>query len=172
MGNLYEVLILRRLEEEIAKTGRLSEEQFEFRKGRSTIESIHKAVHTIIKTGANWQIIVGKLRTRAVNGSLIRLLCDYFRDWVLQVCPYYDMEIPQGSILGPMLLNMLYDDVLRLEIPINTSLIAYADAAVVVSDDTEKDMVEKESITMQKNRPLAAGMRARFGTGENKCYIF
>lgn len=40
MGKLMEKMLLRRLNEELEKTGGLSEQQFGFRKGKSTVDAL------------------------------------------------------------------------------------------------------------------------------------
>ena len=39
---------------------------------------------------------------------------------------------PQGSRVGPLVWNVMYDDFLRLELPAGTSIIGFADDALVV----------------------------------------
>ena len=39
---------------------------------------------------------------------------------------------PQGSRVGPLVWNVMYDDFLRIDLPARTSIIGFADEALVV----------------------------------------
>lgn len=40
--------------------------------------------------------------------------------------------VPQGSVMGPLLWNLMYDGVLRLEVPTGTSIVGFADDVAIV----------------------------------------
>lgn len=41
--------------------------------------------------------------------------------------------MPQGSVIGLDLWNVLYDDLMRLELPIDVEIIAFADEVALVA---------------------------------------
>lgn len=43
--------------------------------------------------------------------------------------------VPQGSVLGPTLWNILYDDMLRLNRPPGVNVVAYADDVVLIASN-------------------------------------
>lgn len=57
--------------------------------------------------------------------------------------------VPQGSILGPVLWNTLYDGVLSLNLPLNAITIAFADDLVLLiraEDDKKLMSVANETL--------------------------
>lgn len=51
--------------------------------------------------------------------------------------------VPQGSVLGPDLWNILYDDLLRTEMPTGVELIAFADDVAIVSTASVPVLLEE-----------------------------
>jgi hypothetical protein len=59
--------------------------------------------------------------------------------------------VPQGSVLGPTLWNIVYDEVLHLEVPVGVRLIAFADdLAVVATERTEKGLENMVDQALEK----------------------
>ncbi|KAH8406431.1 hypothetical protein KR222_000970, partial [Zaprionus bogoriensis] len=88
---------------------------------------------------AKWSGILRALENFRVPPYLIRMVRSYFSGRVLR----YDTDdglrthdvtlgVPQGSVLGPLLWNAMYDAVLKLELPENTQLIGFADDIALV----------------------------------------
>ena len=140
----------------------LSENQFGFRKGMSTVDAIQAVVDIATKarrgTGkhkgfcalisidirnafntARWNICIEAMVRKKVPYYLLRMIDDYLSDrWV-----YYEGEkwslkeemtcgASQGSRVGPLVWNVMYDDFLRMDLPAGSSIIGFADDALVV----------------------------------------
>ncbi|KAH8294574.1 hypothetical protein KR054_008105, partial [Drosophila jambulina] len=53
--------------------------------------------------------------------------------------------VPQGSVLGPLLWNNMYDGVLRLPMPIGTTVVRFADDVAVVIAAKERTAAEERA---------------------------
>lgn len=177
-GKLLESIICRRLEDCIESNSGLSDNQFGFRKGRSTVDAIKLVVDTAARAiqgkswrngtkeycvvvtldvknafnTANWERIVEALAMLDIPGYLLTIIQDYFRNRVL----VYDTDkgtrsrniiggVPQGSVLGPLLWNVMYDGLLRLNLPDRVKIVGFADDIALVCE--AKELLEAETIT-------------------------
>ena len=81
------------------------------------------------------------LREKKVPEYLCKIVASYFTDRVLKYDTRngpneYDITggVRQGSVLGPLLWNIMYDGLLRLKLPKSVKLVAYAgDVAVMIN---------------------------------------
>lgn len=153
--------------------------QFGFVKSRSTIDALEKlreitelanlkqkyvALVTIDVRNAfnsvHWTQLIGALEKRKVSIFLKAIIADYF---IRREVRYLSSEgwishkmsrgVPQGSILGPTLWNLAYDELLQIKIPIDCYIIGYADdVAIVVTSRRAEDLKKKiEQIMRQVN---------------------
>ena len=169
MGKLLEEMILQRLQGHMVRENGLSENQFGFRKGRSTVDAIQAVVDIATKarratckrkgfcalisidirnafnTG-RWNICIEAMVRIKVPDYLLRMIDDYLSDrWVIYDCDKWSLKeemtcgTPQGSRVGPLVWNVMYDDFLRMDLPARTSIIGFADDALVVcaTDDVK-----------------------------------
>lgn len=172
-AKLYERLVLGRLEEVLARSGGLSPRQHGFRRRTGTTQAIKKvmdfatAAHATritervtsifitldVKNAFNsvsWLAIDDALGRREADEHLRKITRQYMSERkieiptdqgaaVLSVCA----GVPQRSVLGPTLWNVVFDDVLRLPLRQGVELVAYADdLAVLISALAVPDVEE------------------------------
>ncbi|XP_071576457.1 uncharacterized protein [Temnothorax nylanderi] len=120
-GKILERIIAERLVQHLSrKKGKnLSEDQYGFRAGRSTVDAIISAI-------ARTEAII---REGGVALGVGTLYVD--RDEVLRV-KLMECGVPQGSVLGPLLWIIAYDAVLKAPLPTNCYLTRYADDIYMV----------------------------------------
>lgn len=178
-GKLYEQLVLIRLNKEIDRTGGLSKRQYGFRRGRQTVDAILEVINTAKDAAlytsnhrrlcamltldvrnafnsASWQHILDALRQRGIDESIINIVSSYLSDRLIILeaqgvakTKTINSGIPQGSILGPTLWNILYNDLLETEFTQGTKLIGFADdIAMVVVAKTEQELMNKANSSL------------------------
>lgn len=89
---------------------------------------------------ASWGSILGALAKSATPNYLQNILGQYLTNRritfdgtegmtnIIEVC----CSVLQGSLLGPDLWNLMYDDLLKIALPEDTELLAFADDVAIV----------------------------------------
>lgn len=102
LGKLYERLIKEILEEQIASKGGLSDKQYGFWKGRSTIKAVHQVISKVTESrskwitmisldvknafnSAVWSKIIRELRSREIPQYLVKIVESYFSGRYIKV---------------------------------------------------------------------------------------
>jgi hypothetical protein len=148
LGKVLEHLIKARIEKEAQERGDLSDNQFGFRKGLSTMDAIGEVLKLarLANSGswdrkeycalvafdvenafntAPWERIVSALDDLGVSEYLTEMVQTYLTDRTVTTMDgahqvRMSCGVPQGSVLGPTLRNIMYAGVLRLVIPVGS----------------------------------------------------
>ena len=80
---------------------------------------------------------------------LLRMIDDYLSDrWVIYEGDKWSLKekmtcgAPQGSRVGPLVWNVMYDDFLRMDLPAETSIDSFADDALVLCTADDARILE------------------------------
>ncbi|CAK1588832.1 unnamed protein product [Parnassius mnemosyne] len=201
-GKLLERIIADRLVGHLCREGPdLDENQFGFRRGRSTIDAITRvralAEETVSRGGVvlavsldisnafntlPWSCIREALNYHRVPPYLRRIIGAYLEE---RCITYWGRDgagrrvmscgVPQGSVLGPLLWNIGYDWVLRGELPSGAELTCYADDTLVTargSSHREAALVATAAVSQVVNRIRRLGLEVALKGVENSGFSF
>lgn len=170
-GKLYEKILLNRLLSEVEEKSILSPRQFGFLPGRSTMSAIQHIVDLargeMRKTrrtrnlcllvavdirnafnSAPWRHIMTELEAKGVSNWLVNIFKSYLSDREVvgeSFTKFMTAGVPQGSVVGPTLWNILYDGILDLDMPEGVVLSAYADDLAVFIKARSADLIENKA---------------------------
>lgn len=171
-GKLFERILCNRIGEFFitSQTG-LSDNQYGFREGKSTVDAISRVMREVTDAAAgpiyrrelcvlvtldvanafnsaSWAIIITALEKKKVPNYLIEVLRDYLTDRVImygedQTIVQLSSGVPQGSVLGPLLWGIMYDGLLSMEMPRGITLVGFADDIAVIGRGRTTEQLEQ-----------------------------
>ncbi|KAG8312249.1 hypothetical protein J6590_108363 [Homalodisca vitripennis] len=175
LGKLGEKLKVTRMKRWLSEEDLLSDRQFGFREGRGTVDALMKLKRDVEETvekyglavsldiagafdSAWWPEILRVLRMWNCSRSLYCLIRDYFqgRDVLLRVGngeagKRMTRGCPQGSVVGPLLWNVMFDSLLRLDLGEGVTITAYADdALLIVRGQSTQQLADRGSRAVEK----------------------
>ena len=170
-GKFLESLLKKRLEEELNNRSAINENQFGFRRGLSTVDALRRiqmikndidrkafknreycALITIdIKNAFNsamWDKIIMAMETKGISKYIVRMIQSYLSERTIETTQNGTVQmtcgVPQGSVLGPTLWNILYDRILRVQVEDGVSINAFADdTAIIIKAKTKAELEDK-----------------------------
>ena len=198
---ILERVIAGRLVEHLDEVGPgLSDNQFGFRAGRSTIDAILRvkarseevvarggvvlAISLDIANAFNtlpWACIREALVYHNVPPYLCRIVGAYLSDRYISYPGRGGLEerremscgVPQGSVLGPLLWNIGYDWVLRGDLPPGAEVTCYADDTLVTAPGENFEMAARlatEAVALVVGRIEALGLKVALNKTEAVCF--
>jgi hypothetical protein len=171
IGKLFERILATRIESHLDRNSPLSDKQYGFRRRLSTSDAIHHVKTTALRlpgkyvvgvlldiTGAFdhawWPKIIEALKSRGVPADIIAVIASYFHDRRVVidagerlVWRTLQRGCPQGSVLGPLLWNILFDGALDSPMPERCELTAYADDLLLLIGADSRNEIEKKAET-------------------------
>lgn len=162
ISKLFEILIRNRLNEELDQRGGLHSNQFGFQKGKSTLQAVETVMRSIEEFECRWAVLITIDVRNAFNSARHSLILEemsrrHFSQYLQNLIASYlsgrkiiidaahtvdvGVGVPQGSVLGPTLWNILYNGVLGLQLTANAKTIAFADDLALVVGARNEDVL-------------------------------
>lgn len=180
LGKILERILVQRLEMWMDEhlESNIAENQFEFRRGRSTYDALYLVRNTILSNTYNgeivagasiditnafnairWKHIITAFKDKGFPEYLRRIISDYLSkrtiefpdsNGIIQKCEVTS-GVPQGSVFEPVLWNIGYDWTLRTPLEESCQIIGYADNTLILaSAKNYKSVITKLNLQISK----------------------
>ena len=177
LGKIYESVIVNRINYDLKRKGHISKRQFGFMEGLSSVDALKAIVGEAKKNKsqgkqvaimsmdiqgafdrAKWDVMKEQMKKYQVNIKLMKVMESYLSDrevWYPVGRKYEKKETNQGcvqgSIAGPLMWNIIINELLGMPTEEAVEIFAYADdVTIVASGYFAKNVVQKLSRTAKK----------------------
>lgn len=161
VGKVFEAMLEARLEEHIASRGGLLPNQYGFKKAIFTDDAVQKLREKVLTAinlpsekvcvaiGLDIRNVFNNIKLTEVMSALntldtptylMRVFSDYFQGRTAETQAenswndvHMSCGLPQGSVIGPLLWNIIYDKVLHLQLPVGAEVLCFADDTMVIA---------------------------------------
>lgn len=196
LGKLFEALIANRLTLEMSRKRGALQNQHAYQRQKSTMTAVDAVLNFCDKTvkrgqgwtpaiilldvanafnSASWKHIIDKMEHLELPDQLTDIIKSYLTDRTITSGPKtYNMTsgVPQGSVLGPILWNILFDGVLNLELPLACQIVGYADdIALLIGADKDSEMKSRTMRAMTKVNNWMKDNDLEIATAKTKALI-
>lgn len=188
-GKLLEKLFIKRVTYALDRRGENHPSQFGFKEQKNTVMAIDEALSRVrhakadgnlvvavsldIKSAFNnawWPALLERLRAARCPANIFELITDYLTDRTV-VLDYAGARVSkrttkgcvQGSACGPVLWNLILDELLGMRLPEGCHIQAYADDVLLISQ-------AKTLHTLQENTNAALRTIAEWGESVKLCF--
>lgn len=175
-GKIVEAMLVRRINQELENLSGLSEKQFGFRKGRSTIDAMEEVIACLERgtrkrnnrgycvlitldirnafNSAKWTKIIRSMEDKGISTYLVETVKSYLQKRTVRVGSSNILQmrcgVPQGSKLGPLLWNIMYDGIFNIDMPEGATTIGFADdIAIVITAWTTEELQLKAEVSVE-----------------------
>lgn len=167
LGKVYERLIVGRIWRAINDKELMQPYQHGVIEGRGTVTAFEQLARVLDNTenrwlvgifadisgafdNAWWPLILDRMKNWGMPGNLLRVVSCYLEDRTVILrtknciaTKKLTKGCPQGSVLGPVLWNVLFESMLVRDFGLGSNIIAYADDALVTVMGNTRAQVER-----------------------------